>query len=143
MQPTEESQRQLTVLVVEDHPEARESLAEFLRVCGFVVETAENGELAVAAAKAIHPDVIVMDLAMPVLDGWEATRRIKADWSTRDIPVIALSAYGTVEARQLALSVGCDDAMVKPVDPQLLHRRLRAYAAQKAGPPGSCTPSHH
>ena len=130
------------VLLVDDSHDERDMYTQQLVATGYSVQVADNGEDALERVAAQVPDVVVMDLAMPVLDGWEATRRIKADWSTRDIPVIALSAYGTVEARQLALSVGCDDAMVKPVDPQLLHRRLRAYAAQKPGTPG-CSPSHH
>ena len=80
---------EVVVLVVEDHDAARDTLAEFLTVCGFQVHTAPDGREGVELAMKIHPDVIVMDLAMPVMDGWEATRRLKANLTTRSIPVVS------------------------------------------------------
>lgn len=126
----------LTVLIVEDHAESREGIAEYLTLCGFTVTTAADGMEAIEAARRLQPSVIVMDLAMPVLDGWEATRRLKADWSTRHIPIIALSAFGNhAEARELALALGCAVMLTKPVTPTLVQESIRRItAAQHAEP---------
>jgi len=76
---------------------------------------AEDGERGVALARAERPDLILMDLELPVIDGWEATRRLKADPATRNIPIIALSAHALAGAREKALAAGCDDFDTKPV----------------------------
>jgi two-component system, cell cycle response regulator DivK len=120
----------VTVLIVEDHPESREGIAEYLTLCGFQVTTAADGLEGVEVARRTHPDVIVMDLAMPKLDGWEATRRLKADWSTRNIPIIALSAFGNQEeARALAMALGCAGMLTKPVQPHIVQESIRIAAA--------------
>ena len=75
-------------------------------------------------ATRARPDVIVMDLAMPVMDGWEATRRLKANHSTRNIPVLVLTAFGHVLAHRLAQEMGCSEVLVKPVDPRFLQQRV-------------------
>jgi CheY-like chemotaxis protein len=77
---------------------------------------AEDGESGVALARAEQPDLILMDLELPVIDGWEATRRLKADPATRDIPIIALTAHALAGAREQALAAGCDDFDTKPVE---------------------------
>lgn len=121
----------ISVLVVEDHAESREAIAEYLKLMGLEVTTAEDGLQAVTVARELQPQVIVMDLAMPVLDGWEATRRLKADWSTRHIPIIALSAFGgQKEAGELALALGCVEMMTKPVNPREIEARIRRVAAR-------------
>jgi len=126
----------LSVLIVEDHAESREGIAEYLTLCGFEVTTAADGMEAIEVARKLQPNVIVMDLAMPVLDGWEATRRLKADWSTRHIPIIALSAFGNhAEAKELALALGCAAMLTKPVQPTLVQESIRKItAAQSAAP---------
>ena len=83
---------------------------------GFEVLVAENGEVGCATALAERPDLILMDLDLPVVDGWEATRRLKANAITRDIPIIALTAHAMSGARDKALTVGCDEFDTKPVD---------------------------
>ena len=82
----------------------------------FEVVVAENGEKGCAMALSERPDIILMDLEMPVVDGWEATRRLKADPQTRDIPVIALSAHALAGSREKALAAGCDEFDTKPVE---------------------------
>jgi CheY-like chemotaxis protein len=82
----------------------------------FEVLVAENGEIGCAKASAERPDLIVMDLDLPIVDGWEATRRLKSNPVTRDIPVIALTAHAMAGSREKALAVGCDDFDTKPVD---------------------------
>jgi CheY-like chemotaxis protein len=90
---------------------------------------AEDGERGVALARAERPDLILMDLELPVIDGWEATRRLKADPATRDIPIIALTAHALGGAREKALAAGCDDFDTKPVE----FERLMAKVAELLG----------
>src|SRR5687767_3251789 len=109
------------ILIVEDNDANRNMLARRLERKGFEVVTASDGEQAIRAARDQTPSVILMDLDLPILDGWSATRRIKDDASTRSIPVIALTAHAMSSDRQKALSAGCDDYDTKPVDmPRLL-----------------------
>ena len=108
------------VLVVDDHAEGREICARMLAQAGFRVATAINGLDGLVKALTLRPHVIVMDLAMPDLDGLDCTRQLAASSLTRDIPVIVLTAHGTPEARALALAAGCRGFMVKPFLPALL-----------------------
>ena len=127
------------VLVVDDYDEARQLLAEYLAtVVGFRVETAADGRRAVEIAEQVRPAVVIMDLAMPVLDGVEATRRIKANPETKDIVVIALTAFRPQdEAPRRALEAGCAEVLTKPVDVKLLEQRIRHHCEQQASPPDS------
>jgi CheY-like chemotaxis protein len=108
------------VLVVDDHGESREVCAGLLAQAGFRVVTAINGLDGLVKALAVRPDVIVMDLAMPDLDGLDCTRQLRASSVTREIPVIALTGHATPEARALALAAGCRAFLVKPFVPTLL-----------------------
>src|ERR1700712_4761973 len=111
------------VLLVEDHPENRDMLSRRLLRRGFEVVFAVDGAEGVSGAREQMPDVVLMDLSLPVIDGWEATRRIKADPATRAIPVIALTAHAMAEDRAKAMAAGCDDFDIKPVDlPRLLEK---------------------
>jgi len=92
----------------------------------FEVIVAEDGEKGVAAAAAELPDLILMDLDLPVIDGWEATRRLKAEAKTRHIPIIALSAHALAGSREKALAAGCDDFDTKPVEFERLLAKIRA-----------------
>lgn len=104
----------LRVLVVDDNDDTRAMLMELLRSAGFQVRAAGDGNAALADAARQRPDVIVMDLAMPGLNGWEATRRLKTQPETAEIPVIALSAHATDSYRDVALAAGCEAFLEKP-----------------------------
>lgn len=113
------------VLVVDDYEDTRIIYAESLRFAGFRVEEAANGQDAVEKATALGPDVVVMDLAMPVMDGWEATRRLKADPRTRAIRIMAVTGHDEGAHRLLAWRAGCDDFFSKPVLPHQLVSRIK------------------
>ncbi len=105
------------VLYVEDNDDNVYMLKMRLELLdNFEVVVAEDGEKGCAMALSERPDIILMDLEMPLVDGWEATRRLKADPQTRDIPVIALSAHALAGAREKALAAGCDEFDTKPVE---------------------------
>lgn len=109
------------ILLVEDNDLNRDMLSRRLKRHGYDVVTAEDGQQALDAAHRDRPDVIIMDMNLPVIDGWEATRRLKANSDTRNIPVVGLSAHAMQEDRQRALEHGCDAYEIKPVDlPKLL-----------------------
>ena len=114
------------ILLVEDNPENRDMLSRRLIRRGFEIEFAEDGEEAVRKAKQAAPALILMDLSLPVMDGWEATRRIKADSETAAIPVIALTAHAMSSDRERALEAGCDDYDTKPVDLERLLGKMQA-----------------
>ncbi|TWI07318.1 response regulator [Aerolutibacter ruishenii] len=120
------------ILLVEDNELNRDMLSRRLLRAGHDVSMAIDGQQAVEQARAEQPDVILMDLSLPVLDGWDATRRIKADAATRGIPVIALSAHAMTGDRESALQAGCDDFDTKPVDlPRLLGKIALALEASE------------
>src|SRR2546430_17181080 len=100
---------------------------------GFEVMTAEDGERGCAMALSERPDIILMDLEMPGVDGWEATRRLKADPKTRDIPVIALSAHALAGSREKALAAGCDEFDTKPIEFDRLVATMRRGPARPEG----------
>jgi len=109
------------VLIVEDNPINRDVLGRRLERRGFAIRFAEDGPEGIAAAKALNPNVILMDIGLGEMDGYEATRRIKADRDTAKIPIIALTASAFESDRVKALAAGCDDFDTKPVDlPRLL-----------------------
>jgi CheY-like chemotaxis protein len=114
------------ILLVEDNPENRDMLSRRLIRRGFEIEFAEDGEEAVRKARDIFPALILMDLSLPVMDGWEATRQIKADAATAAIPVIALTAHAMASDREKALGAGCDDYDTKPVDLERLLGKMQA-----------------
>jgi CheY-like chemotaxis protein len=122
------------ILVVEDDPMSRDLLSRRLARQGFAVSLAEDGQAALAATAAAAPDLILMDLDLPVLDGWEATRRIKAEPATRRIPVIALTAHAMTGDREKAARAGCDDYDTKPVDFPRLLGKIRALLSAGGGP---------
>lgn len=114
------------VLLAEDFEDARELYRDYLEFSGFTVETAVDGRDAVTRAIVLQPDVILMDASMPVLDGWQATRKLKANPATRHIPVIALTAHAFEDAREDAKAAGCDGFLVKPCLPDDLVAKLRS-----------------
>jgi CheY-like chemotaxis protein len=104
------------ILVVEDNEENRDSLSRRLERRGFEVLLAQDGKAGVERARSERPDLVLMDMNMPELDGWEATRQIKAEDGTRGIPVIALTAHAMSGDRERALEAGCADYHTKPVE---------------------------
>jgi CheY-like chemotaxis protein len=104
------------VLLVEDNEESRDALSRHLRRKGYDVLIAVDGRQAVDVARAQAPELILMDMSLPVVDGWEATRQLKAAPETRGIPVVALTAHAMAGDRERALEVGCDDYDTKPVE---------------------------
>ena len=116
----------IRILYVEDNDDNVYMLKTRLELLDeFEVLVAENGEIGCAKAAAEKPDLIVMDLELPVVDGWEATRRLKSDPATRHIPVIALSAHALAGSREKALAAGCNEFDTKPVDFDRLVTNIR------------------
>ena len=104
------------ILLVEDNPLNRDMLSKRLMRKSFAVSWAENGEIAVEKAKAEKPDLILMDLSLPVMDGWQATKILKAEEETKQIPIIVLTAHAMPEDRAKALAIGADEYDTKPID---------------------------
>ena len=116
------------ILLVEDNEMNRDMLTRRLRRKGYEVVTATDGQQALDMARAEAPELILMDLSLPVLDGWEATRRLKAADETRAIPVLALTAHALAEEREAALAAGCDDYDTKPVDLARLLGKIEGFS---------------
>jgi len=117
--------RKPVVLLVDDYPDAREMYAEYLEFSGFEIVQAGNGVEALERAHDSHPDVILMDLSLPVMDGWEATRRLKADDSTKKIPVLAVTGHALTGVSNDAKNAGCDGFITKPCLPEDLVTEIR------------------
>ena len=116
---------QRTILVVDDFDDTRLLLRTWLQKKGFRVEEAENGNHAVAAAERIHPDLIIMDVEMPELDGLSATRKIRQLTDFAAVPIVAVSAYGADQYRDHALAAGCNEYVSTPFEPEELERLIR------------------
>jgi CheY-like chemotaxis protein len=114
------------ILVVEDNELNRDMLTRRLSRKGYEVIAAVDGEEALAKVRGESPDLVLMDMSLPVLDGWEATRRLKSDSATRSVPVIALTAHAMSDDREKALAAGCDDYDTKPVELKRLLRKMEA-----------------
>jgi CheY-like chemotaxis protein len=117
------------VLLVEDNEMNRDMLSHRLIRKGYDVVMAMDGEQAVAMAASEHPDLILMDMSLPVIDGWEATRQVKSAEATKHIPVIALTAHAMSGDREKALAAGCDDYDTKPVEFLRLLAKMEALLA--------------
>jgi two-component system cell cycle response regulator DivK len=113
------------VLLVDDYPDAREMYSEYLAFSGFEVIEAANGIEALQRAADERPDIILMDLSLPVMDGWEATRRLKADARTSGIPVVALTGHALAGISEGAKQAGCDAFVTKPCLPEDLVKEIR------------------
>ena len=114
------------ILLVEDNEMNRDMLSRRLQRKGYEVVLAVDGQNGVEMTKTEAPDLVLMDMSLPVLDGWEATRRLKADAATRHIPVIALTAHAMSSDREKALEAGCDDYDTKPVELARLLGKIEA-----------------
>jgi two-component system, cell cycle response regulator DivK len=117
------------ILIVDDYQDAREMYAEYLEFSGFRVVEARNGAEALEKALELLPSVILMDLSLPVMDGWEATRRLKADARTRVIPVVALTGHALDGHSREAQDAGCDAYVTKPCLPDALVREVQRMLA--------------
>ena len=113
------------VLIAEDDSDTRFLYATYFLLQGWKVQAAEDGEIAIARARESLPDIIVMDLAMPHLDGWKATRRLKKDQRTASIPIVACTAHAFGRPVEDALDAGCDAYIVKPCLPEQLFREVK------------------
>ena len=112
------------ILLVEDNEDNRDMLSRRLERKGFTVVLAVDGQEGVDKAKSESPDIILMDMSLPVIDGWEATKVLKDDTATAQIPVIALTAHAMSSDREKAIEAGCDDYDTKPVDLQRLLEKI-------------------
>jgi two-component system, cell cycle response regulator DivK len=119
------------ILLVEDNELNRDMLSRRLTRNGFEIIIAIDGQQGVAMATTEKPDLILMDMSLPIIDGWEATRRIKADPTTNSIPVIALTAHALVQDRERAMAAGCDDFDTKPVELPRLMEKIRSFLDKK------------
>jgi len=123
----------MNILLVEDNVMNRDMLSRRLERKGYSVVFAEDGEQAVEMALSAKPDLILMDMSLPLIDGWEATRRIKAEPTTTGIPVIALTAHAMQGDREKALEAGCDDYDTKPVELKRLLGKIQALLPSTDG----------
>jgi two-component system cell cycle response regulator DivK len=125
------------ILVVDDYQDAREMYAEYLQFSGFRVAEARNGNEALEQAFALQPDLILMDLSLPGMDGWEATRQLKRDDRTRHIPIVALTGHALAGASEGARKAGCDSFVTKPCLPDDLVVEIRRMLNAVNQPRGS------
>jgi CheY-like chemotaxis protein len=123
------AQPQATILLVEDFDDTRLIMKLWLMKKGYRVVEAENGEEAVALAEQQHPDLIIMDMMMPGLNGLDATRRIREDQSLQKTPIVAVSAYGADEYRAKAIAAGCDEYVSTPFEPDALGALIQRLLA--------------
>lgn len=119
------------ILLVEDNEMNRDMLSRRLQRKGYQIVAAESGELGLVLARQAAPDLILMDITLPEMDGWEAARQLKADESTRHIPIIALTARVLVTDQAKAFEVGCDDYDTKPVDFARLTEKIENLLLEK------------
>jgi CheY-like chemotaxis protein len=126
-------QAMATVMVVEDNELSRDALSRRLERRGYRVLLAGDGQEAVSLARSASPDIILMDLGLPVIDGWDATRQLKGDAATRHIPIIVLSAHAMTNDRDLALAAGGDDFDTKPVRFQSLLGKIETLLTRRLG----------
>lgn len=121
-----------TILLVDDNRDNREIYSMILEHSGYTVLQAFNGTEGVRLAGEHRPALVLMDMGMPIMDGWEATCRLKADPATADIPVVALTAHALLEDRERAFEIGCADFIAKPVEP----RQVMEIIGRLLGAPG-------
>ena len=118
------------ILIVEDNEMNRDMLSRRLVRRGYEIVMAVDGEQGIAAARTAKPDLILMDMSLPVVDGWEATRRLKAELPTRGIPIIGLTAHAMAGDREKVIDAGCDDYDTKPVELPRLLQKIQALLSR-------------
>jgi CheY-like chemotaxis protein len=124
-----------TVLLVEDNEDNRIVYSTILRHFGYTVTEALNGEEGIVKARTEKPDLILMDISIPVIDGWEATQVLKHDPTTKDIPIIALTAHALASDREKAMEVGCDGYLAKPCEPRAVVAEVQRFLGKANGTP--------
>ncbi|HKV49780.1 MAG TPA: response regulator [Gemmatimonadaceae bacterium] len=122
-----------TVLLVEDNEDNRIVYSTILQHFGYRVMEAFNGEEGIAKARTEQPDLILMDISIPVIDGWEATQVLKRDPTTRRIPIIALTAHALASDREKAMEVGCDSYLAKPCEPKTVVSEVERFIGRGDG----------
>jgi two-component system, cell cycle response regulator DivK len=127
--------KEALVLVVEDYQDAREMYAAYLQFSGYRVAEATNGVEAIEKTLELLPDIILMDLALPKMDGWEATKRLKSDDRTKHIPIVALTGHALAGHAEGARQAGCDSFVTKPCLPDALVAEIRRMLAARDLPP--------
>ena len=125
MRPSRPRREQPLVLVVEDYQDAREMYAAYLQFAGYEVAEAADGVEAIDKTRELLPDIVLMDLALPRMDGWEATRRLKSDPRTKHIPVVALTGHALAGHAEGAREAGCDAFVTKPCLPDALVEEIK------------------
>lgn len=116
-----------TILLIEDNEDNRAVYTTILRYYGYEVIEAPSGEEGIEIAKRLQPGLILMDIGLPGIDGWEATRRLKKDPGTRRIPIVALTAHAMAEHRAESFAAGCDGYLAKPIEPRDVLEEVRRY----------------
>ena len=121
------------VLLVEDNEDSRIVYSTILNHFGYEVTEALNGEEGIAKARSEKPDLILMDISIPIIDGWEATQVLKHDPSTKSIPIIALTAHALASDREKAMEVGCDGYLAKPCEPRAVVAEVQRFLGKNNG----------
>jgi two-component system cell cycle response regulator DivK len=134
--------KEALVLVVEDYQDAREMYAAYLQFSGYRVAEATNGIEAIEKTLELLPDIILMDLALPKMDGWEATKRLKSDDRTKHIPIVALTGHALAGHAEGARQAGCDSFVTKPCLPDALVAEIRRMLAARDLPPDTDAATH-
>ncbi len=125
------------ILLVEDNEMNRDMLSRRLEKRGYTLVIAVDGAAGVAQAKAEKPDLVLMDMSLPVIDGWEATRQIRADPATATTPIIALTAHAMASDREKCLAAGCDDFDTKPIELPRLLAKIEELLHKRSTPPAA------
>ena len=121
------------VLLVEDNEDNRIVYSTILKHFGYDVSEALNGEEGIASARTQQPDLILMDISIPVIDGWEATQILKRDPATKHIPIVALTAHALASDREKAMEVGCDGYLAKPCEPRAVVAEVQRFLGRADG----------
>lgn len=123
------------ILIIEDNENNRVLLSRRLRAQGYEVFIAEDAEQGLPMVRSLRPDLVLMDLGLPGMDGWTATRQLKADPSLQGLPIIALTAHAMQTDREKAVETGCDEFEIKPIDFPRLFTKMEALLSQRRNPP--------
>lgn len=124
-----------TILLVEDNEDNRTIYRTVLEYAGYRVAEAVDGEEAIRAVRELRPDLVLMDISIPQVDGWEVTRILKADPATAAIPIVALTAHALASDRARSVEAGCDGYLVKPIEPRAVLEEVRRWVGDAAGAP--------